>query len=328
MLFINPRHDIRLKMNESGAKGWPFLFAVNFELNEGYFVIDPARNTSLLYSMPQSNNKPSPSLPPTENKKELKIFPLSLEAYKAKFEIISQGLYQGNSYLANLTVRTPIECALSLEEIFLLSNSPYQLLVPGRFVCFSPERFVHITNGRISTNPMKGTINATTPETERVILENFKETAEHNTIVDLLRNDLSLWAEQVHVERFRYIDRIRSREKEILQVSSEIVGTLPANYLTYLGDLIFSMLPAGSCTGAPKLSTVRLIQEAEGEARGYYTGVFGFFDGCDLDSAVMIRFIEEEDGRKFFRSGGGITAYSNWKDEYQEVLEKIYLPFI
>jgi para-aminobenzoate synthetase component 1 len=276
MLFTNPWHDIRLKMNESGAGGRPFLFAGNVELSEGYFVAEPARVTSLFYSTPLSGNKPSPPLPPIGNKGGLKISPLSREAYKAKFEIISRGLHRGDSYLTNLTVRTPIECALSLEEIFLLSDSPYQLLVPGRFVCFSPERFVHITGGRISTNPMKGTIDAATPEAERVILENFKETAEHNTIVDLLRNDLSLWAEQVHVERSRYIDRIRSREREILQVSSEIVGTLPADYPAHLGDLIFSMLPAGSCTGAPKSSTIRLIQEAEGEARGYYTGFSAF----------------------------------------------------
>jgi para-aminobenzoate synthetase component 1 len=93
-----------------------------------------------------------------------------------------------------------------------------------------------------------------------------------------------------------------------------------------MGDIIFDMLPAGSCTGAPKKSTVDIIRRAEGENRGYYTGVFGYFDGSSLDSAVLIRFIEKENDSFFFRSGGGITARSNWKNEYQETLQKIYLP--
>lgn len=321
-----PPDLIRRRMNECAAEGRPFLFAVNFELTEGYFVERPFQRRELFYSLPGAGNKPGRQ--PKAVSGALKVHPLSPEEYRAKYEVVARGLQRGDSYLINLTVRTPIECPLSLEDIFLLSSSPYQLYVPGRFVCFSPERFVRISAGRISTNPMKGTIDAAVPDAERLILEDFKETAEHNTIVDLLRNDLSTWANQVRVERFRYLDRIRTQQREILQVSSEIVGRLPGNYLDNLGDIIFAMLPAGSCSGAPKRSTVKIIREAEGEPRGYYTGVFGFFDGHDFDSAVMIRFIEEEGGRKYFRSGGGITAYSAWEDEYREVLEKIYLPFL
>lgn len=95
-----------------------------------------------------------------------------------------------------------------------------------------------------------------------------------------------------------------------------------------MGDILFDMLPAGSVSGAPKSSTLRIIREAEGEPRGYYTGVFGYFDGQTLDSAVLIRFIEEEQGRMYFRSGGGITAYSDCRSEYEEVIEKVYLPFV
>ena len=86
-----------------------------------------------------------------------------------------------------------------------------------------------------------------------------------------------------------------------------------------------SMLPAGSISGAPKKKTVEIITEAEGYDRGYYTGVFGCFDGENLDSAVMIRFIEkQESGELLFKSGGGLTVYSDPDSEYREMIDKVY----
>ena len=87
------------------------------------------------------------------------------------------------------------------------------------------------------------------------------------------------------------------------------------------------LLPAGSISGAPKQKTVEIIREAERSDRGYYTGVFGIFDGRDLDSAVNIRYIEQTDHGLQFRSGGGITAMSKMEDEYQEMMDKVYVPF-
>jgi len=86
------------------------------------------------------------------------------------------------------------------------------------------------------------------------------------------------------------------------------------------------MLPAGSITGAPKKKTVEIIQKAEGYDRGYYTGIFGHFDGRDLDSAVAIRFIEKQGEELIFKSGGGITFQSDWKKEYDEMQKKVYVP--
>jgi para-aminobenzoate synthetase component 1 len=85
-------------------------------------------------------------------------------------------------------------------------------------------------------------------------------------------------------------------------------------------------LPAGSVTGAPKAKTVEIIKAAEQEPRGFYTGILGIFDGKQLDSGVMIRFIEKVDGRFFYRSGGGITTQSDCKAEYEEAINKIYVP--
>jgi para-aminobenzoate synthetase component 1 len=150
--------------------------------------------------------------------------------------------------------------------------------------------------------------------------------AEHVTIVDLIRNDLSQVASGVHVSRFRYIDEINTQQKQLLQVSSVVEGVLSDDYRNKLGDILLALLPAGSVSGAPKPKTLEVIAAAEGEPRGYYTGVFGYFDGRNLDSAVIIRYIENRSGEYFYRSGGGITTQSEVEKEFQEALDKIYVP--
>ena len=88
-----------------------------------------------------------------------------------------------------------------------------------------------------------------------------------------------------------------------------------------------ALLPAGSVTGAPKEATCRAIAEAEDMERGFYTGIFGFFNGRDLDSAVAIRFMEEDGANLVYKSGGGITVMSRMEDEYREAIAKVYVPF-
>lgn len=323
-MFFCKIKEIQQKMNEYGRLKKPFLFAVNFELTEGLFIENPLMQTEVLFEVNGKRNIPSAEVLPSHVL--FNYSPLTYESYKQKFDIVHDSLLRGDSYLTNLTVKTPISLSLSLEQIIRYSQATYKLFLPDKFVCFSPERFVKIKGNLISTNPMKGTIDASLPDAEQTILSDFKETAEHNTIVDLLRNDLSIVADNVRVNRFRYIDRIRTNKKDILQVSSEIVGTLKEDRKDSLGDIIFSMLPAGSISGAPKDATIRIIGEAEGEARGYYTGIFGYYDGIELDTSVLIRFIEKEGNNYFFRSGGGITAYSDCLSEYHEVISKVYLP--
>ena len=73
---------------------------------------------------------------------------------------------------------------------------------------------------------------------------------------------------------------------------------------------------------------MEIITEAEGYDRGFYTGVFGYYDGKNLESAVMIRFIEKSpSGEFYFKSGGGLTVYSDPQMEYQELIDKVYVPF-
>ena len=315
-------------MNEAGARREPFLFGVDFELSEGFFVSDPLGQQEILFEAGGVTNSPvREGMPGKVSERVFSLNPVAYEVYREKFAAVREGLARGDSFLLNLTVATGLETDWTLEEIFHRARSPYRLLVPGRFVCFSPEIFVRVDEGVISSYPMKGTIDASVPDAGRVILEDYKERSEHNTIVDLIRNDLNRVAERVDVRRFRYIDRLRVSRGEILQVSSEVTGRLTGDYYSRLGEVVFGMLPAGSISGAPKPSTLRIIARAEGERRGFYTGVFGYFDGKRLDSAVMIRYIEVRDGRYYFRSGGGITINSDCRAEYEEVLAKVYLPF-
>ncbi len=255
-----------------------------------------------------------------------RAFPPSFQSYSKAFNEVINEINIGNSYLLNLTFKSKIETNLSLKDVFDRSNAKYKLWFRDKFVVFSPETFVQINDGYISSFPMKGTIDATIPDAEQVLLNDEKETAEHHTIVDLIRNDLAIVAEDVFVEEFKYIEKLITHKGDLLQMSSKITGSLPDNYREGLGNILLELLPAGSISGAPKQKTVQIIKDVENYNRGYYTGVFGYFDGENLDSAVMIRFIEKEDDELYFKSGGGVTSMSDVKKEYEELIRKIYVP--
>ena len=253
--------------------------------------------------------------------------PSSFDAYNAKFQHVIEEIKSGNTYLLNLTQPTPIELHnTTLEEIFLHANAPYKIKYKNRFVCFSPETFIQIQNNTVTTFPMKGTIDATLPNAAETILADQKEMAEHVMVVDLLRNDLGIVADQIKVEQFRYITRIDTSEKSLLQVSSKINGVLPKEWRENFSSVFLPLLPAGSISGTPKKKTVELIKKIENYERGFFSGVFGYFDGENFDSCVMIRFIEKTPHGYIYKSGGGITIESHAMAEYREMLDKVYIP--
>lgn len=321
-MYKEPAAVVR-EMNTLGAERVPFLFAFDYELRHALLVANPLLQEEVLFSVQGVTNRKGGL---EHSQIALETFPINYDRYAQGFDVIQHALLRGDSYLANYTVKTPIRMSASMLDVFNASRAPYCLYVPDQFVCFSPERFVHLRQGIISTYPMKGTIDASVPDAEQVILADAKETAEHVTVVDLLRNDIGMVSSRVEVSRFRFIDRIDTPQRSILQVSSEIQGVLHDDWRARLGDILWTLMPAGSICGAPKDSTVRAIAAAEQQPRGFYTGVFGYFDGDSLDSAVLIRFIEQEEDRLFFRSGGGITVNSSCRSEYDEVNQKIYIP--
>lgn len=313
-------------MNQLAMEKRPFLFIIDFRMKAPVILPESEiDNQKVLFDIQGIRNYAT-CLSPEAKRSAFAKYPIAYDIYKQAFTNINTHIYNGNSYLVNLTFPTRIETNLSLKEIFFLSTAKYKLMIEDQFVVFSPECFVQIHDNIISTYPMKGTIDASIVNAEEIILNDIKESAEHVTVVDLLRNDLSMVADHVHVESFRYVERINTNQKDLLQVSSKITGQLQNDYQKRLGDIIFTLLPAGSISGAPKKNTVEIILENEMDDRGYYTGIFGYFDGKSLDSGVMIRFIENRNGTFYYRSGGGITADSNPTLEYQELIDKIYVP--
>lgn len=318
----------RCLMNTYGGNAQPFVFVVDFDLQHPLvFPLREAREQGVLFSFGgYSNHDSAELLQPLPAEVQWEPQPVPFQCYGEAFQIVMDELHAGNSYLLNLTFPTPVQSNLALADIYAAGNAPYKLLYKNDFVVLSPESFVQIRDGVISSYPMKGTIDASIPNAEQVLLDDPKELAEHYTIVDLIRNDIGMVARDVHVRRFRYIDTIHTNRATLLQASSEIVGTLPSNYAARIGDIVFQLLPAGSISGAPKKKTVEIIHRAESYTRNYYTGVCGYFDGSTLDSGVMIRFVENVDGQLVYKSGGGITSSSNAEAEYREMLQKVYVP--
>jgi para-aminobenzoate synthetase component I len=377
-IFAGMKQEIIDKINRLASQDEPFLFVINYQGDKAFIrLLSDINPEECLFDFEGRGNfshARKETLKEEILKKETlkeetsettwQIEPPHYEDYDRSFNIVKSNIMAGNSYLTNLTCRVPVSCNLSLEDIFHRAKGKYKLLLRRKrnltpFVCFSPETFVRIKGGRIYSYPMKGTLDASLPDAEKQLMEDRKEAAEHATIVDLIRNDLSRVAENVRVDKYRYIDVLHTNKGDILQTSSEISGRLPEDYPHHLGEILDAQLPAGSITGAPKDKTMQIIQEAEGYDRGFYTGIMGIYDQGELNSAVMIRFIEEEtspvdfetDGEKnfkasegkgdeasegkrdeasrklYFKAGGGITSKSDCRKEYEEVIQKIYLPF-
>ena len=318
----HPNFDL---MDELSLKKVPFFFMVDFLLEKvEVFQENEIEEESLLIDFQNFKNMKTTEAENAEI--ELKILSESAENYRKGFHFVQDNLRQGNSYLTNYTVKSEIAINLTLKEIFYHSKAKYKVWYNDEFVFFSPETFVEIIDGQIYTHPMKGTIEASIENAVEILKNDVKEKAEHFTVVDLLRNDLSMVADDVQVDEFQRIDFIKTQQKDLYAMSSKISGKLKPEFQNKIGTVMKTLLPAGSILGAPKPKTLEIIAEAENYDRGFYTGVCGWFDGENLDSCVMIRFIEKENGKLFFKSGGGITHLSKFADEYKEMKNKIYVP--
>lgn len=316
--------------NVFGKQRAPFLFVIDFEQQKPLIVpLAQAKSAGVLYDITfgqQRLRNFAPTDAPSPLPITLQAWPPSFDHYHQAFDHVQRALQHGDTYLLNLTCPTPITLGTNFEQLFYQGQAKYKIWLKDAFVCFSPECFVEIHHNQIHTYPMKGTIAANLVNAEQQLLDNIKEKQEHYTIVDLLRNDLAMVATHVKVDKFRYVDSVTTHHGDILQTSSHITGKLEQNWQARIGTLLATLLPAGSICGAPKQKTLEVIRQAEGQPRGYYTGVFGLFLGEALVSAVTIRYIEQQGKQLYFRSGGGITALSDAKQEYDELLKKVYLP--
>jgi len=323
--MFSANHQKFIEMDELSQQKVPFFFMIDFLVNNvEIFTENELEKKGLLIDFQTFSNIKNKEV--LNKKTDWETYPESLESFKEGFDKVQRNIRLGNSYLVNYTRKTKIETNLTLEEIFYHSKAKYKVLYKNFFVFFSPETFVRIIDHKIFTYPMKGTIDASVENAAEVLKNDIKEKAEHYTVVDLLRNDLSMVADDVKVDKFQHIDFLKTQQKDLFAMSSEISGSLKPEFQDKLGSIMKKLLPAGSILGAPKPKTLEIILEAEGFDRGFYTGVCGWFDGKNVDSCVMIRFIEKENDGLYFKSGGGITHMSKLEDEYQEMKNKIYVP--
>ncbi len=330
--MLNINHQKFKELDQLSQQKVPFFFIVDFLMeNVLVFSQQDLIEKKILVDFPHFKNAEKQNFAP----KEIlwKAFPQPKEEYKKGFDIVQEHLKRGDSYLVNYTCETPVETNLSLEEIFHRSKAKYKVLIPNQLTFFSPETFVEILDQKIYTHPMKGTIDAAKENAIELLKNDVKEKAEHYTVVDLLRNDLSMIADEVHLDDFQRVDFLKTRNKNLYAMSSEISGNVKPEFQWNIGSLLKKILPAGSILGAPKPKTLEIILESEKHQRGFYTGIAGYFDGKNLDSCVIIRYIQNKNSLYLnekpnwvFKSGGGITHLSRLEDEYQEMKNKIYVP--
>ena len=319
-LFKNPSFS---SINQLAQLRIPFVFVINFAKTDIRLFPIPANTNDILYKFPNSTNCSE-----TKNSQNinLSIQETDFENYKQKFSYIQNKIKEGKITQINLTQASPITIDKTLKEIYFASNALYKLYLPNHFIVFSPETFVKIENNTLITHPMKGTIDASIKNAEENILNDKKEIEEHQKVVEMVKSEFSNLSENVWVERRRYISKIKTKTKTLLQVSSEICAKLQPNWQDNLGDLLNSILPAASICGVPKNEAIEIINKIEDYDRGFYSGVMGIFTGESLDSGVMIRFIEKNGENYFYKSGGGITELSDVEKEFSELKNKIYVP--
>ena len=148
---------LKSKINQLYSNKTPFFFIVNYEQTEGYCIEAPLNQREIFFKFPNADNK---QFAKPSKRITFEVITNNPEEYKSKFEKLQEFIASKEIVFANLTDKTEIKTNASIEDIFALSESRYQLFVPERFVCFSPERFVRIADGKIYTNPMKGTMDA------------------------------------------------------------------------------------------------------------------------------------------------------------------------
>ncbi|MBR6172533.1 MAG: anthranilate synthase component I [Eubacterium sp.] len=208
-----------------------------------------------------------------------------------------------------------------------INPSPYMFYFSGTDVEVagaSPETLVKLEDGVLHTFPLAGTRpRGRTEEEDKALeaelLQDEKELAEHNMLVDLGRNDLGRISRfgTVSVEKLREVVRF----SHVMHIGSTVRGEIREDKDAL--DAIEAVLPAGTLSGAPKIRACQLIGDLEGNKRGIYGGAIGYVDFTgNMDTCIAIRLIYKKNGKVFVRSGAGIVADSVPEKEYQECLNK------
>lgn len=271
---------------------------------------------------------------------ELLLFPApAAEAYMDAVRASQHEIYEGNSYEVCLTAQTVARIPNPSPELFFElyrrqrahNAAPYAAYLRcGDFsvLSSSPERFLSVdTHRNAQTKPIKGTIaRGATPEEDAAaaawLRTDEKTRAENLMIVDLLRNDLSLVSEP-HTVRVPVLMGVES-----YSTVHQLVSTVSSRLREGISAVTAARacFPGGSMTGAPKPSTMQIIERLENRARGVYSGALGFVsaDGSANLSIVIRTLVAHDDGTMTLAAGGAVVADSDPAAEYEEMLTKLH----
>jgi len=259
--------------------------------------------------------------------------------YLAAVEAIKEEIRRGNTYQTNLTQQLTVSQSAPIltQGVFArlrrLQPAPFAAYIKRKdstVISASPERFFRVTGRNIEASPIKGTRprgrdQAEDDKLKRELLDSGKDRAENTMIVDLLRNDLGRVCKygSVNVRELCSLQELPS----LFHMMSTITGELRNEVKP--SDIIRALFPCGSITGAPKISTMKIIQQIEKIARGLSMGAIGLYIPDEkfglpgtLDLSVAIRTMVIRDATATFNVGGGIVIDSDPEKEYQESLLK------
>ena len=249
-------------------------------------------------------------------------------------EMVEKGkayIREGDIFQVVLSNRMEAEMEGSLLDTYRIlrttNPSPYMFYFSGsdlEIVGASPETLVKLENGKLYTFPLAGTRPRGKTQTEdealeAELLDDEKERAEHNMLVDLGRNDIGRISKIGSVKVERYMDILRF--SHVMHIGSTVSGQLRKDQDSL--SAVDAILPAGTLSGAPKIRACEIIGELEGARRGIYGGAVGYLDLTgNLDTCIAIRLAFAKNGKVYVRSGAGIVADSVPEKEYQECLNK------
>ncbi len=262
--------------------------------------------------------------------------PFTADTEKARyldaFARIQAYIRAGDCYQVNLTQRFSTRYTGDLwqgyQRLRSLSPVPY-----GAYLAFdqlsiaslSPEQFLRVDEGAVSTKPIKGTRPRSQNVAEDLLLarelaQSPKDRAENLMIVDLLRNDLgrSCTPGSVRVPKLFALESFAN----VHHLVSTVTGTLRDDQSP--GDLLLAAFPGGSITGAPKIRAMEIIEELEEHARSVYCGSIGYISRHGrMDTSIAIRTLVGDGEYLYCWGGGGIVADSEAESEYAESLHKV-----
>ena len=255
---------------------------------------------------------------------------LKKDSYKTNINKIREYIKEGDTYQVNYTLKGKFSFEGNVDSLFLNlifnQSARYSAFINSNnnfIISISPELFFDLKENKITACPMKGTIKrgSNLHDDKNQIEELFKskkDRAENVMIVDLLRNDLGKISEFNSVKVTSPFDI--EKYESLYQMTSTVEGYLRTNNFS---DIIKSIFPCGSITGAPKIRTMEIINELEKEPRGVYTGTIGIIEKDNYKFNVPIRTIQiSKEGKGEIGLGSGVVWDSNPEAEYNETLLK------